>query len=250
LRPKQSQNKIFFVTLTMSKPNQTAVVMNTPYRAALSLNNQGVTMMECSCYGQALKTFMDAIRAHKEVGNDFELVNHMIDNATRRTFCPEPFYSERFPFQVLSHDAADFTAQDTLLKTFTLIRFEASDIELLQAESEDSQDISLVSILCNAALASLSISRRQDSAAEFLRGARMLLKAMYPEAREDLFVLKRVIFLSCIALATVVAIEQSCGQTAATQANMRSFHNLSKSAGILEQSVLFKAQVALPAPVA
>jgi hypothetical protein len=226
------------------------------YKAALSLNNTGCSLLQRSCYSQGFDTLRDAVFLMKaslqqDAETLSELVTHKLNEASRRTIaCPglhlhASSTSTSPSIKIVSHDAADFASakhncdvdvSSTKIR-HTLIRFESSDLDLLLAEAD--QDLPCAIILFNLAIASL-LCHKDAAAASFLSCSLHLLRDMFHRAQEQYFYLNRVIFISTLCLATMLPMQLNSGKIEDADESSRSIAYLEELAQSLEHSGLFQ----------
>jgi hypothetical protein len=204
------------------------------YNAALFLNESAVTMMQRSCFEQAIDTLRDATCIMSQLGGLEEesstplhpqIVNTMITQATARLSQPEPCFPS-VPVTVVTHQlrppkAAHLARQES---NYTLIRIIETNHGDLLDESK-APELPLAIAVYNLAVANLCSTRpqskplstlddlqRQRYAFELLILSSKLSRACYEESR-DVFVWHRALNLTGLMLQTLVQALESHGQS-------------------------------------
>jgi hypothetical protein len=227
--------------------------MNT-YRAAIVLNNQGISMMKNSCYDQAFHTFKDAFLLMKMAPQErpaatgcpeLQLVRQKLDEATRRISSPIES-SPSSLVEVVSHNDADLN-NGTVKDAEHLIRFDTSDTDILE---EESKDLCAAIILSNYGVCSI-LCRRQESGMKYLAFALQILQGMSDRVQQDdPFVLKRVVFISTIVLNILIPAQLSCGMFDDAQDNAEKLTYLTEVACTIQDCGLFTRDFELCASAA
>jgi hypothetical protein len=218
------------------------------YNAALALNNAAITMMKGACYEQGFQTLKDSMLLMREAQPPTSVdadavVREKLHNSIHRTSNPEMSLS-RIPLQVVSHDTADIffeqqdKSSDDLVFTHSMIRFDTSDIALLD-ESQD-HDYPCAIILHNIAIASLCTGRF-DVGPKYLTFALQILESMFQvySQNNDPYVLKRVVFVASTVLKTLVPTQIYRGEIDRARESAQQITFLSQIASKLESCGLF-----------
>jgi hypothetical protein len=234
--------------------------MKTAFRAALSLNNTAITLMQRSCYRQAFEVLKDAVCLIKmsrqssfNAAEEEDRVRRMITKAIRYNSNPVVSSDARLPvMEIILHDAPGFVLQGgSVADCHFLIRFDTSDQDLL--EDEPLLELPSVVILHNfACLALLTIrhgGKRATCGKQCLDYVVRMLKKLFRASQEDPFRLKRIVYLSTIALNTLIQFQLSFGQTLEARESAAELYYLSQVADRLQGSVLFMGE-GLCAPMA
>jgi hypothetical protein len=226
--------------------------MNT-YRAAIVLNNQGISMMKNSCYDQAFDTFKNAFLLVKMAPKkrpaaagcpELRLVHQKLDEATRRISSPTE--SSPTSLEVVFHNDADLN-NGTAKDAEHLIRFDTSDTDILE---EESKELCAAIILSNFGICSI-FCRRQEIGMKYLAFALQILQGMSDRVQQnDPFVLKRVVFISTIVLNILIPAQLSCGMFDDAQGNADTLTYLTEVASTIQDCGLFTRDFELCASAA
>jgi hypothetical protein len=225
--------------------------MNDPgavYAAAVYLNNTAILMMERSCLVEGVETITDALKTMKtSLNNSNDFVYHSsIEKATRRASALPS--SSSGIITLVTHNIGDYALhQDSysVLKApqrRIMIQIDTSDADFL---NEDQEIDLLNAIIYHNYATSLLIcgeqcqDRKDEYAAHFLCKAIESFLPMLQRAQEDLFMMKRVIFIQLIVLFALVPVLQAIGQLEEAEVLSMELNYLYSVAASLDQSGLF-----------
>jgi hypothetical protein len=232
-----------------------------PYRAAVSLNNSAISMVERAMFTEALETQNEAVHIMSSTcsgaGDDLEKevisierICSRLEHARRQLSSPisSPVNLVAFRLQVVQHTQADSKSNSKeKAPLHSLIRIEDSDEELLQQQV----DIPIAIMVHNLGIAN-AMCGHLDEGIAFLTKALIYLRAMLPlsAALGDPYTMIRVVFFYKMALSTLGPALESSGQWQEAAKAAAEFNILCQLATSLEEMGVFMNNFELASPAA
>jgi hypothetical protein len=193
-------------------------VLSSTYRAAVSLNNLAVTLLERQCYHQAMETFKDAVSALKASTMPSTTSASAVTKGFRRIYSPKPQRLISMHLEVLSSENMSSAAALSLNEGPSssrayLVRLDQVDIDDMM---ERGPDIESACILHNFAVAYLCMSqvtandcrglKFRNAALKLFSASQSLLESRCHSSIDDEDLFDLVICLQAIVLGNLVQI--------------------------------------------